>query len=130
VAGDSGGGAAADADDHDVAHRTDVRRNNRWDAPIALRNAARNEAAAAANAVLAAAVHPVGVPMLQSGSQHPVNGANVGVGGRAQHPCQGMGCKNHKVLECSYGLCAPCCAKVKRDPQCIVAKQNKRNKHY
>jgi len=64
------------------------------------------------------------------GIQHPLSSTNAGVGGRAQQACQGMGCKNHKVLECSYGLCGLCCAKVKKDPRCIVAKHNKRNTHH
>jgi len=124
-----GGGTAAAADDHSVAAGTAVRRINRWDAPIALRNAARN-AGTASNAVLLAAVHPVGIPILQSGPQHPFSGANVGVGGHAQQACQGLGCKNHRVLGCSYGLCTPCCAKIKRDPRCGVSKHNKRNTHH
>ena len=128
AAGDSGAATAAAVALHTVAPRTAARRSNRWDAAIALTNAAR-AAAAPPTAVLLAAVHPAGVPMSMSGIQHPFSGANAGVGGRAQQARQGMGCKNHKVLECSYGLCAPCCAKVKRDPRCIVSKHNKRNTH-
>jgi len=128
AAGDSGADAAPAAL-HTVAPPTAARRRNHWDIAVAQTNAAL-AAAAPPTVALLVAVHPAGVPTLMSGIQHPLSGANAGVGGRAQQACQGMGCKNHKVLECSYGLCGPCCAKVKRHPRCIVAKQNKRNTHH
>ena len=55
----------------------------------------------------------------------------IGGGGRPQQMCGNMadGCRNHKVLDCSYGLCGPCCAAIKRDPRCAVAKHFKKNTH-
>ena len=44
--------------------------------------------------------------------------------------CERMGCNNHKVLDCSYGLCMPCCAAEKRTPQCKVNRHYRNNKNY
>jgi len=70
-------------------------------------------------------------PMLLSGEQHQHSGAKVGGGGRQQRACDnmGVGCNNHRVLDCSYGLCGPCCATVVRDLRCNVAKHSRKNKH-
>ena len=56
---------------------------------------------------------------------------NTGGGGRPQQMCDNMGegCHNHKVLDCSYGLCGPCCAAIIRDPRCVVAKHYRKNTH-
>ena len=77
------------------------------------------------------AVPPAGAPMLLSGAQHQHSDAKAGSGGRPQQACdnRGVGCNNHKVLDCSYGLCGPYCAAVMRDPRCNVAKHYRKNKH-
>ena len=49
------------------------------------------------------ALPPAGAPILLSGEQHQHSGAKVGGGGHPQQACdnQGVGCNNHKVLDCS-----------------------------
>ena len=57
--------------------------------------------------------------------------ATIGGGGRPQQVCDNMadGCPNHKVLDCTYGLCGPCCAAIKRDPRCAITKHFRKNTH-
>jgi len=139
--------AAADAALHTVAPPTVAPRRSRWDikpdsgtATAALPTAALPTAALPAAAPHTSAPHagashtaipPAGAPMLLSGELHRQSGAKVGGGGRPQQACgnTGVGCNNHKVLDCSYGLCGLCCVTVIRDPQYNVAKHSRKNKH-
>ena len=77
------------------------------------------------------AVPPAGAPRPLSGVQHQQSGVKVRGGGRPQQACdnKGVGCNNHKVLDCNYGLCGPCCVTVMRDPRCNVAKHSRNNQH-
>jgi len=80
---------------------------------------AAGAAAAVPNAVVPVAVAAAAVA------------ANNGSGGRPQEMCGNRvdGCPNHKVLNCTYGLCVVCCAASKRDPRCGVAKHYNKNTH-
>jgi len=80
--------------------------------------------AAGATAAVPSAVVPVVVPAA-------VVAANNGGGGRTQEMCNNRadGCRNHKTLNCTYGLCGVCCAASKRDPRCDVTKHYNKNTH-
>ena len=108
---------------------------------------AAGAAAAVPNAVLSVAVAAAvvtGMPVVAAGAAVAVPNAvvpvavaaaavaaNNGGGGRSQEMCGKRvdGCPNHKVLNCTYGLCVVCCAASKRDPRCAVAKHYKKNTH-
>ena len=77
-----------------------------------------------ATASLPSAVVPAAVPTA-------IAPATTGGGGRPQQMCDNTaeGCHNHKVLDCSYGLCGPCCAAIMRDPRCVVTKHYGNNTH-
>ena len=80
--------------------------------------------AVGATAAVPGAVVPVAVPAA-------VAAANNGGEGRPQEMCgnRADGCHNHKVLNCTYGLCGVCCAASKRDPRCDVTKHYNKNTH-
>jgi len=84
--------------------------------------------AACATASVPGAVVPAAVPVVvPAANAH----ANTGGGGRPQEMCgnRADGCHNHKVLNCTYGLCGVCCAASKRDPRCDVTKHYNKNTH-
>ena len=80
--------------------------------------------AAGATAAVPSAVVPVAVTAA-------IAPANNGGGGRPQEMCDNRadGCHNHKVLNCTSGLCGVCCAASKRDPRCNVTKHYNKNTH-
>ena len=97
---------------------------------------AAGAAAAVPSAVLPVAVVAAvvsGMPVVAAGAAAavPAVAANNGGGGRPQEMCGKRvdGCPNHKVLNCTYGLCVVCCAASKRDPRCAVAKHYNKNTH-
>ena len=64
-------------------------------------------------------------------THHTQHGGSGGGGGRTQQECgnKGTGCRNHKVLDCMYGVYGPCCVAAVRNPRCNVSKHSKNNKH-
>jgi len=86
--------------------------------------------AAGANVAVPSAVVAVAVPAAVA-APAVVAVANNGGAGRPQEMCgnRADGCHNHKVLNCTYGLCGVCCAASKRDPRCGVAKHYNKNTH-
>jgi len=83
---------------------------------------------AGATASVPVAVVPAAVPVVVPAATAP---ANTGGGGRPQEMCgkRADGCRNHKDINCTYGLCGVCCAASKRAPRCDVTKHYNKNTH-
>jgi len=114
-----------------------VPRRNRWGPSVPVAGSASASAlqdappaAAASVANLHARAHHSAVPPMGVGGAYPSALPPMGGGGRPQQACERVGCHNHKVLDCSYGLCMPCCAAEKRTPRCQVNRHYNKNTHY
>jgi len=69
-------------------------------------------------------------PVPSAFQQPPSGGYGVNAG-RMQQSCgnKAMRCKNHKVLNCMYGMCGTCCTGAARQPLCNIARHYKNNKY-
>ena len=111
-------------------------RRNRWGPTIPVAGSASASAlqnapptAAASVATLHAWAQHLGIPPMGVGGAYLGALPPMGGGGRPQQGCERVGCHNHKVLNCSYGFCMPCCANEKRTPRCQVTRHHSKNKH-
>ena len=71
------------------------------------------------------------IPPVPSAFQQPPSGGYGVNAGRMQQSCgnKAMRCKNHKVLNCTYGMCGTCYTRAARQPSCNIARRYKNNKH-